>query len=146
MDDLEPMEKQTIRSIRHKLKRYNLVLRASYKGYGYQMFKTEQFQQATSEYTRKMKIYSLIRKLNGQNPQWITQNCLANIVTKVETTLDDLFESKCLNMVQLTCMELERSQVQLNYLYFVPDNDTVCSVGLSFIGVRWYAFFQIYIE
>ena len=79
----------------------------------------------------QMCIYSLIRKLNGRYLERITQNCLANIVDRVETTLDDLYPSGSLAEFRLTCMDLSRAQVQLNYLYFVPETGLVCLLSTT---------------
>ena len=59
----------------------------------------------------QMGIYSLIRKLNGRYAEHITQNCLPNIVDRVETTLDELYRCESLTEFQLTCMDRGRAQV-----------------------------------
>ena len=133
---LDSEDRETLLSLRFKLKHYKITLRASYKGGGYQMFHVKDFQRASNSYMAYMGAYILIRKLNGRNPELMTQTCLASIVDLVQTTLDDLYQLKCLNVVEHTLMSLERAQVQLNYLYFVPDNEKVSVLFLSFADIR----------
>ena len=118
--------KQNLLSIRHKLKRNNALIRGSYRGNSLHTYPAKDFHRKAAAYMAQMGIYSLIRKLNGRHPEHITQNCLANIVDRVETTLDELYRCGSLTEFQLTCMDRGRAQVQLNYLYFVPDTDLVC--------------------
>lgn len=117
--------KQSLLSARDKLKRNKIILRASYKGDTFHMFKQKDFQQNVSNYMKQMGIYSHIHKLEGYKSETITQKCLLNIVDQVETTLYDLFRSKHLTKFQYNCMDINRAQVQLNYLYFVPETDKV---------------------
>jgi hypothetical protein len=131
-------EKQTLLSIRHKLKRNNTILRGAYKGNGFHFYQANDFRRKAANYMSQMDIYSLIRKLNGRNPKHITQNCLLNIVNRVETTLDDLCRSKSLTEFQHTCMNPSRAQVQLNYLYFVPETDKVCFCRILFESSLFY--------
>jgi hypothetical protein len=113
--------KKNLLGIRHKLKRHNALMRCSYRGNGIHMYRVKDFHRKAAAYMTQMGMYSLVRKLTGPYPEHITQNCLLNIVERVKTTLDDLYRSGSLNEFQLTCMDLCRAQVQLNYLYFVPE-------------------------
>src|SRR5690349_1347713 len=88
--DFELVDQETLLSIRYKFKQYNIILRGSYKGDGYQMFKAKDFQRTSSNYMTQMGIYTLIEKLNGRNPELITQKCLGNIVNQIQTMLKDL--------------------------------------------------------
>ena len=119
-------DKQNLLSIRHKLKRNNALMRGSYRGNSVHTYCVKDFHRKASAYMRRMGIYSLVRKLNGRYPEHITQTCLLNIVERVETTLDDLHRSGSLTVFQVTSMDFIRAQVQLNYLYFVPDTGLVC--------------------
>ena len=123
---LARQHKKNLLSIRHKLKSNNAILRGSYRGNSLHTYRAKDFHQKAGTYMTRMGIYSLIRTLNGHYPEHITQNCLANIVDRVETTLYDLYRSGSLTEFQLTCMDLSRAQVQLNYLYFVPETGLVC--------------------
>jgi hypothetical protein len=119
-------DKQILLSIRHKLKKNKALMRGAYRGNSLHTYCAKDFHRKAAAYMTQMGIYSLVRKLNGRYPEHITQNCLANIVERVKTTLDDLYRSGSLTQFQLTCMDLSRAQVQLNYLYFVPDTAMVC--------------------
>ena len=119
-------DKQNLLSIRHKLKINNALMRGSYRGNSLHTYCAKDFHRRGAACMRRMGIYSLVRKLNGRYPEHITQTCLLNIVERVETTLDDLHHSGSLTVFQVTCMDLSRADVQLNYLYFVPETDRVC--------------------
>ena len=123
--DLGLQVRDMLLAFRDHMKRCKLVLRASYKGNGFQMFPAKDFQRASVRYMSYMGVYLLVQKLNGTRPELITQTYLLSIVDQVQTMVDDLYQSQCLNIVQHTAMSVERSQVQLNYLYFVPDNEKV---------------------
>ena len=91
------------------------------------MFKAKDFQRKATGYITQIGIYSFIQHLKGQNSERITQQCLINIIDRAETTLYALFCSKCLTKFQYNTMKPNRSQVQLNYLYFVPETNQVGS-------------------
>lgn len=137
--------KELLLSIHYGLKKHKIILRASYKGDGFHAFQAKYFHRKASIYMKKMRVYSVIQQLNGPYPEIITQRCLANIVDRVETTLDDLYNSKCLSNVQHAMMDIQRAQVQLNYLYFVPEIYKVCflflSFHLEFISFHFFLFF-----
>ena len=118
--------KQNLLAIRHKLKRNKALMRGAYRGNSLHTYCAKDFHRKAAAYMTQMGIYSLVRKLTGPYAEHITQNCLANIVERVKTTLDDLYRSGSLTEFQLTCMDLGRADVQLNYLYFVPDTAMVC--------------------
>ncbi|CAF4242382.1 unnamed protein product [Rotaria sp. Silwood2] len=130
--DLKPMMNEQIRqiacqdkgillSIRHQLKRNKIVLRTSYRGHVFRALKRRNFKRKASNYIKEKGIYLVIQQLTGPNPEHITHRYLMNIVHRVETTLYELLETKCLNQFQYTCMSQNRAQVKLNYLYFVPE-------------------------
>jgi hypothetical protein len=127
--------KEILLAIRYKLKRYNLIIRPSYRDDYFHIFRKEDFQRQASNYMKQMGIYSLIQHLNGRYPEAITQECLVHIIHRVETTLNELVDTKNLNNIQFTMMDINRRQIQLNYLYFVPETDKVyiCFSFLYFI-------------
>lgn len=126
--------KQILLSIRQQLKKHNIILRLSYKGDSYQMFKTNYFQQLSASYIADKETYCLVQKLTGQNPETLTQQCLMAIVHRVETTLSDLNRAGYLNSVQYTRLMSNRSVIQMHYLYFVPDQSEVGSV-MNFFSI-----------
>ncbi|CAF1330250.1 unnamed protein product, partial [Rotaria sordida] len=64
--------------------------------------------------------YSFIFKLSRNYPT-ASQNRLAKILERVETTLNNLFQSKSITEAQYMAMKIDRSTVRTNYLYFVSD-------------------------
>ncbi|CAF1434591.1 unnamed protein product [Adineta steineri] len=62
--------------------------------------------------------YSFLFKLSRSYPH-ASQNRLANIVDRVETTLNNLFHSKSITETQYNLMKINRTSVRMNYLYFV---------------------------
>ena len=122
-------ERQLLLSIRQKLETFQNTLRVSYRGHVYQSFKVHDFQQQSNTYITNRAVYFFVHQLKDiQNPEIITQQCLATIVNRIEATLDDLYRSNCLNAVQFEMMFVKRTRVQFNYLYFVPDYDKVCRI------------------
>jgi hypothetical protein len=112
--------------IREQLTKKKLILRAAYRGNTFHLFTQRYFQHKASKYMRKMQVDSRVRKLTGRCPERTTQRCLLQIVDRVETTFDQMHQKLCLNAVQRAVMDVRRRQVQLNYLYFVPDTTQVC--------------------
>ncbi|CAF1425737.1 unnamed protein product [Rotaria sordida] len=64
--------------------------------------------------------YSFIFKLSCNYPT-ASQNRLAKILERVETTLNNLFQSKSITEAQYMAIKIDRSTVRMNYLYFVSD-------------------------
>jgi hypothetical protein len=73
-----------------------------------------------SEHIIQTGAYSLVEELNDTNPNCVQQN-LDNIVKQVTSLLNDLLERQCLTDIQVQQMKIERSMVQMDYLYFLPD-------------------------
>jgi len=73
-----------------------------------------------SEHITQTGAYSLVEELNDTNPNCVQQN-LDNIVKQVTSLLNDLLERQCLTDIQVQQMKIERSMVQMDYLYFLPD-------------------------
>jgi len=116
--------KHTILSVRQKLIDKNLIMRASYNSHTFHEYPASDFKRKSFEYIRQSSIYKFIEKINEMNPI-VSQTCLTNIVEQVEHTLEDLLCSKLITARQYIHMRVNRSYVQLNYLYFVPDTDQV---------------------
>ncbi|CAF2830114.1 unnamed protein product [Rotaria sp. Silwood2] len=119
------IEKGRLLLLRSKLMEDNMILRATYKGTGFHLCPVDIFQQKSSDFMLRTGAYSLIQELNVEN-QNMSQECLANIVNRVETTLNDLLHSKSITNIQYANMNTNRLLVRLNYLYFVPETHKVC--------------------
>ncbi|CAF4627615.1 unnamed protein product, partial [Rotaria sp. Silwood2] len=85
---------EKLQEIRQQLKKENLILRPIYKDIGYHV---------------------------DRSYPTASQNHLAKIVERVETTLNNLLSSTSINETQYMAMKIDRSTVQMNYLYFVSD-------------------------
>ncbi|CAF1394029.1 unnamed protein product [Adineta steineri] len=85
--------REKIRSIRRQLAIHNLILRPIYKGIGYHLNSINIFQKKTFKFMTQTNCYSFLFKLSRSYPH-ASQNRLANIVERVETTLNNLFHSK----------------------------------------------------
>ncbi len=120
---LVQQQKQTILFKRRQLPNEKLVMRPSFKGYSFHTYPAGEFDRKSSEYLQQRgDTYSLVQKINTTRPD-VSQQCLTDIVRRVETTLKELLCCKLITDQQYTLMHPSRSDVQLNYLYFVPDTD-----------------------
>ena len=141
--------KEKIRSIRRKLANDNLILRHVYKDIGYHLDSIHTFQKKVSEFMTQASYYSFVCKLSRYHP-YTSRQRLVDIVKTVETTLNDLFQSKSITEAQYKVMKIDRTLVRMNYLYFVSETHKVCASlvlfcfsilylsGLTFICVRFY--------
>ena len=67
MDSTEPLTKeheQKIRSIRYQLTRENYVLRTSYRGYSFHMYRTSDLERKSSDFIQQTSMYTFIQKIN----------------------------------------------------------------------------------
>ena len=72
---------------------------------------------------------------------------LIKVIEQVQTTLDDLFCSDCIAQRQYNQMCICRSQVELNYLFFVLDEkQKVCLLFDSFSSNLIILCYQTYKE
>jgi hypothetical protein len=124
--------KAKLLSIRRQLTNNNLILRPIYKGTGYHLDSIHTFQNKVSQFMTQTSSYSLVFKLSRSYSN-ASQTRLANIVERVETTLDNLFRSKSITETQYMTMKINRLLVRMNYLYFVSDTHKVCIFFVLFI-------------
>jgi hypothetical protein len=113
-------DKQKLLSIRRYLADNNLILRPAYKGTGYHLYSAGDFERKVTRFMAQTNVYSLVNKISRSYP-YTSQKCLADIVNRVETTLNNLFHSKCITEVQYKKMNISRSTVRMHYLYFIAD-------------------------
>ena len=64
--------------------------------------------------------YTLSEPLTRTNPSCVEQH-LDTINKQVTLLLDDLIQSQCINDSQFRQMNVERSKVRMDYLFFLPD-------------------------
>ena len=139
-------QKQTILFKRRQLVNEKLVMRPSFKGYSFHTYPTGEFERKSSEYLQQRDdTYRLIQNINTTSPD-VSQQCLTDIVRRVETTLKELLCCKLITDQQYALMRPHRSDVQLNYFYFVSDTDkegvplepiVICSDGPT-LGISRY--------
>ncbi|CAF5029423.1 unnamed protein product, partial [Rotaria sp. Silwood1] len=65
-------------------------------------------------------IYLLIQELNETDLNSV-QRHVSKIVEELTLLLNDLRERQCLTDIQVQQMTVQRSMVQIDYLYFLPD-------------------------
>ncbi|CAF3824497.1 unnamed protein product [Rotaria sp. Silwood1] len=111
---------EKLQQIRQQLTDENLILRPIYKDIGYHEESVDIFYKKVNQFMNQTSSYSFVFKLSRSYPT-ASQKRLANIVERVETTLNNLFESKSITEAQYMAMKINRSTVRMNYLYFVPD-------------------------
>jgi hypothetical protein len=123
--------KQTVLSKRRQLVNENLVMRASYKDHSFHMYPASEFEQKSSAYLQqKSETYRLVQTIDAINPV-ASQHCLADTVRRVETTLKELLCCKLITDPHYLVMHPNRMQVQMNYLYFVPNTHRVCIYSID---------------
>ena len=130
---LAQLHKHMILSKRREVAEDKQVVRASYKGYSFYTYPASEFERKSAKYLQEHRAtYTLVQKLDPTNPE-VSQQCVAVIVGRVETTLRDLLGSQLITDRHYILMHPHRSTVQMNYLYFVPDTH---QVGDYFISIR----------
>ena len=118
---LAQQHKQTILFKRRQLANEKLVMRPSFKGYSFHTYPAREFERKSSEYLQQRgDTYRLVQNINTVSPD-VSQQCLTDIVRRVETTLKELLCCKLITDQQYAWMHPSRSDVRLNYLCFVPD-------------------------
>ncbi|CAF4412407.1 unnamed protein product [Rotaria sp. Silwood2] len=115
---------EKLQEIRQQLKKENLILRPIYKDIGYHVESVNTFHNKVNQFMNQTNSYSFVFKLSRSYPT-ASQNHLAKIVERVETTLNNLLSSTSINETQYMAMKIDRSTVQINYLYFVSDTHKV---------------------
>ena len=118
---LAQQQKQTILFKRRQLVNEKLVMRPSFKGYSFHTYPAREFERKSSEYLEQREdTYRLVQNINATSPN-VSQQCLTDIVRRVETTLQELLCCKLITDQQYAWMQPRRSDIRLNYLCFVPD-------------------------
>lgn len=125
------LHKQKMLSMRQKLTKEKLIMRASYKGYSFRTYSAKEFQQKASHYMEKQNIYHFVSHVNPKKPK-TSQNCLKEILERVDTKLKDLLHCQSINVTHFLLMHPTRSVARLNYLHFVPDTSKVGFSSLSY--------------
>ncbi|CAF1182246.1 unnamed protein product [Rotaria sordida] len=122
-DDFNVRQQMLI--LRRKSIEDNIILRAAYKAPGVYIFSAKKFQKKSLDFMLQTGAYLCVQELDDdeEKQKHVSQEYLASIVHRVETTLKNLLDSKSISEVQYTMMNVNRSLVRLNYLYFVPSAD-----------------------
>ncbi|CAF1590017.1 unnamed protein product, partial [Adineta steineri] len=111
------------------------------------MCKNKEMQRKIMEHVKGTNAYSFMEKLYETNPTCVQQR-LDTIVEQVTTLLNDLITSHSINDSQFRQMNVDRSTVRMDYLFFLPDTRQkhvpfqpimVCSLGPT-IGIARYIY------
>ncbi|CAF4558298.1 unnamed protein product [Rotaria sp. Silwood2] len=111
---------EKLQEIGQQLRKENLILQPIYKDIGYHVESKNTFYNKVKQFMYQNKSYSIIFQLSRSSPT-VSQNHLAKMVERIETTLNNLLCSKSINERQYMAMKIDRSTVRMNYLYFVSD-------------------------
>ncbi|CAF2845146.1 unnamed protein product [Rotaria sp. Silwood2] len=111
---------EQLQEVRQQLRNENLILPPIYKDIGYHMEPVNTFHHKVNQFMNQTNSYSFVFKLSRSYPT-ASQNHLAKMVERIETTLNNLLTSKSINETQYMAMKIDRSTVRMNYLYFVSD-------------------------
>ncbi|CAF2845097.1 unnamed protein product [Rotaria sp. Silwood2] len=94
---------EKLQQIRQQLRDENLILRPIYNDIGYHVESVHTFYNKVNRFMNRTNSYSLIFKLSRSYPT-ASKNCLAKIVERVETTLNNLLHSKSITETQYICL------------------------------------------
>ena len=114
------------------LKSQNCLLLNVYNSNGIYLCEHNYMKTKIFTFMQQTKAYCLIEELQEKNPTCVQQH-LDHIFEEINTLLDDLIKSHCINNSQFLQMKVERSQVRMNYLFFLPDLRHVSSIFLLVI-------------
>ena len=90
-----------------------------------------EFKTNISTFFAQTNVYSLNEELNGSNPNCVRKH-LDHLVDKVKTLLDHLLQQQSINSMPYHEMEVQHSQVRLDYLFFLLDTRRVRTIHLFF--------------
>lgn len=93
--------------------------------------KKNEIKTKVTAHMKQTNAYSLIDELSETNPTCVQQH-LDMIVKQVTILLNDLVTSHCINDSQFRQMNVERSKVRMDYLFFLPDLHQVSRFFLFF--------------
>ncbi len=105
------------------------------------MCEKKEMDEKVSQHMIRTGAYSLIQELNETNSNYVQQH-LNKIVEQVTLLLNDLHTRQCLTDIQVQQMSIERSLVQMDYLYYLPDAHQV-SMLLFSVVCREYLFLYV---
>lgn len=108
-------EADIVRSIRQKLKQYQLVLRVVDKGGTFYIGDSKKFEEKAQNYFTKTNAFVKL----DENP-------LRDMMTRIDERLKNLASKKRILQWQLKQMSIDQKQVRLSHLYFNPKVHKVC--------------------
>ncbi|CAF2794264.1 unnamed protein product [Rotaria sp. Silwood2] len=114
------VQQKDIRLIREAFKQQNRLLLKTYKSHAMYSCTSDEFETNISKFFTETNAYSLIEELNETNRASVETH-LDGLVNNVKTALDHLLEEQCINSMQHQDMQIHRSKVRLDYLFFLPD-------------------------
>jgi hypothetical protein len=120
--DSEQCSKHTLDSeiFQHILKSQNCLLLDVYNSNGIYLCENNEMKKNISAHMKRTNAYYLIEKRNVKNPTCV-QRHLDHIVKQVNTLLYDSLKSHDINDSQFRQMNVERSKVRMDYLFFLSD-------------------------
>jgi hypothetical protein len=88
----------------------------------------DEFKEKISTFMVTTNAYSLINELNDTiNPNCV-KNTLDHVVEKLQIILDGLLQNEWISWMQYQEMQIQRTKVRLDYLFFLPDTRKVSVV------------------
>ena len=120
--------------IRQLLKEQNRLLLKAYKSNAMYSCSINEFEEKISTFMTQTNAYNLIHELNQSNPKCV-KKMLDTIFEQVKTTLDHLLRHQSITAMQYEEMKINRDQVRLDYLFFLPDTRQVTVVIFIFFVI-----------
>ena len=129
------IQKKDIELIRQQFKEQNRLLLKTYQSHAMYSCTIDEFERNISTFFTQTNAYNLIEELNEINPNCI-EKYLDNLVDKVKAILDHLLQQQqqSINSIQYEEMQIQRSKVRLDYLFFLPDTRKVNMIHFFFLS------------
>ena len=122
--------------IREAFKEQNRLFLKTYKSHAMYSCTSDEFETNISKFFTETNAYSLIEELTETNLNCI-ETYIDGVANNVKTTLDHLLQEQCINSMQYQEMQIHRSKVRLDYLFFLPDSRKVSNIHLLLLYNRW---------
>ena len=115
-------EKRLVRSIRRQLEKDELVLRRTADNNNvFYLDQIDRFERDTVRFIIGSKAYKIIEMVDERRYDAQERQCVIDIINRFNTALESMVQMKRLSSEQMSKMQAKQSNVELPYLYFLPD-------------------------
>ena len=127
-------EKRLVRSIRQRLEKDELILRRTADNNNvFYLDQIDSFERNAILFIIETKAYKIIEMVDQRRYDEQERQCVIDIINRFNTALESMVQMKRLSSEQLSKMQVKQSNVELPYLYFLPDIHPVSLPWLSLL-------------